>query len=173
MAHPHQLNTFTIEGRDRLGNTRSDTSAKPDGTTDEFIVGIIGPAIVEGGTIEMEMDDGYTSWRGGVIDNNNGTYTVNYRVDAQKAINTMTPLEIYIKIDDGTMFNSETLDRYEVWGQELHDEYMESPAFYQDQEQQYDEHDNPIEQTEADYEEQERDVRFSFVFFFNTLLLPK
>lgn len=45
VAHPHQLNTFTIEGRDRLGNARSD-SENPDG--DDFIVGTMGPAIVEG-----------------------------------------------------------------------------------------------------------------------------
>ena len=47
VAHPHQLNTFTIEGRDRLGNARSD-SENPDGTMDDFIVGTMGPAIVEG-----------------------------------------------------------------------------------------------------------------------------
>ena len=56
------------------------------------------------------MDDGYTSWRGGVTNNKNGTYTVNYRIDSQKALlNSLSPLEIYVKIDDGTMFNNETV----------------------------------------------------------------
>ena len=70
------------------------------------------------------MDDGYTSWRGGVTNNKNGTYTINYRIDSQKALlNALSPLEIYVKIDDGTMFNNETMNRYDDWGEELQEEF--------------------------------------------------
>jgi hypothetical protein len=132
VAHPHQVNTFTIEGRDRLGNTRTDPE-NPDGTSDEFIIGVIGPAIIEGGTIEMEMDDGYTTWKNGAIDNKNGTYTVNYRIDAQKALmDHSEQLEIYVKIDDGTMFNMESMSRYDTLGEDLQAEYEQTT--YDDEE---------------------------------------
>ena len=78
-----------------------------DGKKDEYIIGVIGPALIENATIEEEMD-GYVSWRGGVVDNGNGTYSVNYKIDHSKGVaaHNGATIDMYIKIDDGTMFSS-------------------------------------------------------------------
>ena len=63
VAHPHQVNTFTIESRDCLGNTRAGVvSVEEDEDEtfiekDDFVIGVIGPAMIEGGVIESQMDD--------------------------------------------------------------------------------------------------------------------
>ena len=105
------------------------------------------------------MDDGYTSWRGGVTNNKNGTYTINYRIDSQKALlNALSPLEIYVKIDDGTMFNNETMNRYDHWGEELQEEFLASEAAFDEGLPEADEEGNYIEHTAEEYEAHELQV---------------
>ena len=105
------------------------------------------------------MDDGYTSWRGGVTNNKNGTYTINYRIDSQKALlNALSPLEIYVKIDDGTMFNNETMNRYDHWGEELQEEFLASEAAFDEGLPEEDEEGNYIEHTAEEYEAHELQV---------------
>jgi hypothetical protein len=128
VANPHTINSFTIEARDRLGNARGADAMANDDVKDQFIIGVVGPATIEMGKIEAKLDD-YVSWRGGVIDNNNGTYTVNYKVNnTQKALaHPGAEIQIYIKIDDGTMFNKLTMDKYRVVGEQLADGLIPGP----------------------------------------------
>ena len=95
---------------------------KQDGKKDEYIIGVIGPALIENATIEEEMD-GYVSWRGGVVDNGNGTYTVNYKIDHTKGVaaHNGATIDMYIKIDDGTMFSTGTMESYNHIGDSLRD----------------------------------------------------
>ena len=117
VAHPHQVNTFTIESRDCLGNTRAgvvSVEEDEDETLiekDDFVIGVIGPAMIEGGVIESQMDD-YVSWRNGARDNRDGTFTVTYRMDPSVEIKPFTPIQFFIKLDDGTMFSEKSMMDY-------------------------------------------------------------
>jgi hypothetical protein len=90
VAHPRQTNEFIIEARDNLGNACSSRPYDINVKLNDFVIGVVGPAIIVGATCESSQEDiqstGYASWIGGAIPNKdelgqpNSTYTVKYQI---------------------------------------------------------------------------------------------
>ncbi len=99
-SNPRQLNTFTIEACDKMGN-RKDVGG------DQFYVEYEGPAIANG----TKSEKGFAL----PIDNGDGTYTCKYSVDVEAARNMVRPfVSINVRIDDGSHFSQSTLDRFRM-----------------------------------------------------------
>ena len=123
-ANPRAVNTFTIEARDKMGNQRGKGG-------DAFFVEYVGAAIGNGEQVGEENLFRPT-------DNGDGTYTCQYNVDIEKSRTMLRPnIEINIRIDDGSHFQTSTLDTLQEWQMTYGDDEW-------DENQEVDENGDPV-----------------------------
>ena len=133
-ANPRNINTFTIEARDKMGN-RKDTGG------DQFFVQYEGAAIANG----TKNEEGFIL----PIDNGDGTYTCKYNVDVEAARKMVRPfVTINVRIDDGSHFSQGSLDRFRV----MSNMYEDGTGVDDEYGDHYDEYGNVIEKPQKTIE---------------------
>ena len=103
-SNPRQINTFTIVACDKMGNQKT-----------QVVI-----------NLRPVRRCGYGKWnqerRGFVlpIDNGDGTYTCKYNVDVESARKMVRPsVTIHVRIDDGSHFSAQSLERFRVMNDSL------------------------------------------------------